>query len=222
MIQAPLGAYDIILKVGFAKTMATHTCRVLGWRSKGQRKEPSPGQCERSKHVQYPANLVIYILQEHRRNKEVPVILRMIQNRQTISTQIWYNSERQRQVRRPRSRRKVRVLNCWTRNDTRVEQGRQCTYKLNIEVHSSNHYCSVKATSITYSECESVALGIQREMRMRRIAICGLPGSIICLHHLINGTIFKKQMSTKMCVLIFCTTFVWNIFHYDKKWARYY
>jgi hypothetical protein len=24
-----------------------------------------------------------------------------------------------------------------------------------------------------------------------------------------------------MCVLIFCTTFVWNISHSKKKWARY-
>jgi hypothetical protein len=24
-----------------------------------------------------------------------------------------------------------------------------------------------------------------------------------------------------MCVLIFCTTFVWNISHYEKNWARY-
>jgi hypothetical protein len=42
-------------------------------------------------------------------------------------------------------------------------------------------------------------------------------------HYLINGTIFgeKKVTEHKTCVLIFSTTFVWNIFHSKKKWARY-
>jgi hypothetical protein len=28
-------------------------------------------------------------------------------------------------------------------------------------------------------------------------------------------------LKTKMCVLIFSTTFVWNICHSEKNWARY-
>ena len=31
----------------------------------------------------------------------------------------------------------------------------------------------------------------------------------------------KKVTEHKMCVLIFSTTFVWNISHYKKNWARY-
>jgi len=31
----------------------------------------------------------------------------------------------------------------------------------------------------------------------------------------------EKVTEHKMCVLIFSTTFVWNIFHSKKKWARY-
>jgi len=40
-----------------------------------------------------------------------------------------------------------------------------------IEIPSRNHCCSGKAVSITYSECVSVALGIQHTMRMRRIIL---------------------------------------------------
>jgi len=43
-------------------------------------------------------------------------------------------------------------------------------------------------------------------------------------HFPINGTIFegkKKITQHKMCVLIFSTTFVWNISHSEKKWELY-
>ena len=43
-------------------------------------------------------------------------------------------------------------------------------------------------------------------------------------HYLINGTIFekkKKRLLNIKCVFIFSTTFVWNISHSTKKWARY-
>jgi len=38
--------------------------------------------------------------------------------------------------------------------------------------------------------------------------------------YLINGTI-KKNIAVKMCILIFYTTFVRNIFHPKKNWATY-
>jgi hypothetical protein len=42
-------------------------------------------------------------------------------------------------------------------------------------------------------------------------------------HYLISGTIFEKKKVTKYknVVLIFCTTFIRNISHSKKKWARY-
>jgi hypothetical protein len=36
-----------------------------------------------------------------------------------------------------------------------------------------------KSTSITYSECVSVALGIQHAMRTRHIVLCGMAGSAV-------------------------------------------
>jgi len=52
----------------------------------------------------------------------------------------------------------------------------------NVEARSCKHRSSGKAISITYSECVFVALGTQREMRMRHILICDLPGSTILFH----------------------------------------
>jgi hypothetical protein len=135
----------------------------------------------------------------------------------------WYNSERQTHVRRPRSRMKDKVLKYWTRTDTRVQQHRQCTYKHNIEARSYNHCCSGKAISITYSGCVSVALG--NTASNAHPPYCHpWPARLynIFPHYLINGTIFEKKVTEhKTCVLIFCTTYVWNISHSKQNWARY-
>ena len=61
-----------------------------------------------------------------------------------------------------------------------------------------------KAKRITYSESVFVALGILREMRTRRIAICGLPFCNI-FFDIINEAIFEKKrniIERKICVLI--------------------
>jgi hypothetical protein len=64
-----------------------------------------------------------------------------------------------------------------------------------------------KATVITYSERVFIALGIQHAKHMRHIVICDLPGSTI-FFHIVSGTArLKKVLNTKMCALIFSTTF---------------
>jgi len=60
----------------------------------------------------------------------------------------------------------------------KIQQKYRFTYKRNIEMYSLNHCFRGKATSISYSECVSVALNIQHSNSMHRVAICGLSGSI--------------------------------------------
>ena len=68
-----------------------------------------------------------------------------------------------------------------------------------IQARSCKHCCSGKAISITYSGC---ALGIQQEMHMRHIAICGLPRSITFFHIIsqMARVLNKNFIQHKMCV----------------------
>ena len=79
-----------------------------------------------------------------------------------------------------------------------------------MEGCSRIYRCRGKAVSITYSECVSVALGIQHAVRMRRIIF----SSVLCCaviifpHYLINdASIEKNIIEHKKFVLIFSTTF---------------
>jgi hypothetical protein len=68
----------------------------------------------------------------------------------------------------------------------------------------------------------SVALGIQRTMRMRHI-ICSLSGSaVFSPHYLINGTILgKKDIQYKMCVWSLSTNSARKISHSKRNSARH-
>jgi hypothetical protein len=54
--------------------------------------------------------------------------------------------------------------------------------------------------------------------------ICGLSGLNHIFPHyvIIVNDFWKNVIEHKACVLIFSTTFVWNISHSKKNWARYY
>jgi len=56
----------------------------------------------------------------------------------------------------------------------------------------SNHF-SGKAIRITYFECVFVALGIQHTMRMRLFVICGLSGSTIFSHIILQTARFSVK-----------------------------
>ena len=68
---------------------------------------------------------------------------------------------------------------------------------------------------------ESVAIGIVFAMRVHHIVICGLPALWYFSRLSHKWHIFQKiVIEHKMCVWIFSTTFVWNIFYFKKKWMR--
>jgi hypothetical protein len=87
-----------------------------------------------------------------------------------------------------------------------------------MEALACNHCCSGKLECITQPVCVFEALVNRHAMRMRHIAINGLPHSTIFLHILSQTSQFSKNVTehTK-CVLIPSTTFVRNIFHSKKK-----
>jgi hypothetical protein len=89
-------------------------------------------------------------------------------------------------------------------------------------VRSCNHCCSWKAIRVIHSECVFVALGIKRDAHEPYCLMLGVRLCNIFPHYLMKGTIFeKKVIEHKMCVLIFSTTFVWNISYSKNNGARY-
>ena len=74
-----------------------------------------------------------------------------------------------------------------------------------------NHYCSGEVIGITYSECVSVALIIQRKIHIRHIVL----SSVACPAGTYFSTLSQKRQDFRknvteheMCILIFSTTFV--------------
>ena len=66
-------------------------------------------------------------------------------------------------------------------------------YNETTEEPSCDLCCGGKTISIHILSV-SVALGIQHEMRMRHIIICGLPGSTIFVHIISSTARFSKKL----------------------------
>ena len=83
-----------------------------------------------------------------------------------------------------------------------------------VHITEPNYCCRWTTTSITYSECVSVALIIQHAKRMRRTVVCGLFGSTVFSYIVSQMARFseKNVIECKTCVLIFCTNFCFSIF----------
>jgi len=69
------------------------------------------------------------------------------------------------------------------------------------------NYFSSYLICITYSQCVFLAVGIQHEMRMRRVVICGLLGYTI-IFRLTSQVPRFKEIATghKMCLFVFSGT----------------
>jgi hypothetical protein len=112
--------------------------------------------------------------------------------------------------------RQVELSDCWYE-----KSGQPFCVKRNSETHTFNLCCPRETVSIMYPWCVFVALPLQHVMHIRHIAFCRLPRlqyfPTLCHKH---HNFCKKVTETKMCVVIFCTTFVWNISHSKKNWTR--
>ena len=113
-------------------------------------------------------------------------------------------------------------LLCASNHNTKTGQATYIQH--NTDAGSCNHCFCGKPVSITHSDCVSAALVTQQAMHMPHI-VCHLwPAQLynIFPHYLINGKGFRKKVKEhEMNVLIFFTTFVRNISHSKKNWARY-
>jgi len=60
-------------------------------------------------------------------------------------------------------------------------------------------------------------------MRMRHVVMCGMSGLLYSIfpRYLINDIFLEKTLLNIKYVVIFSTTFVWNISHSEKNWMRY-
>jgi hypothetical protein len=82
--------------------------------------------------------------------------------------------------------------------------------------------CSGKALSITCSEGVCSLRFLACNVYAPYCHLWPVWRCNIFPHYLIIGTILEENViDHKMCVLIFCSSFVWNISHFEKNWARY-
>ena len=95
----------------------------------------------------------------------------------------------------------------------RLTQHKQCMYNVKLGHVHTTIVAVEKAISITCSVCVFVDLGIQHAMHIPHYHLWPAWLYNIFPLYLIQGKIFEQKVTEhKMCVLIFSTTFVCNIF----------
>ena len=95
----------------------------------------------------------------------------------------------------------------------------------NIEARSCNQCRREIANNITYSECVLVALGSLHAKRMHHTILSPVACPTVLRFSTLShkwGDFREKVIEHKMCSLIFSTTFIRNIFDYNKNPWRYY
>ena len=95
-----------------------------------------------------------------------------------------------------------------------VEKEDRYAHKRNNEEHLRNHICCGKTIGITFTESVFLASDILHAKHMRLVIFISVscPDLPIFPHYLKKRHYFKENViEHKMCVLIFSTTFVWNI-----------
>jgi len=91
------------------------------------------------------------------------------------------------------------------------KQGRQCTYNVTLRRVRATIVAVKKAISITYSECVSLALGIQHATRMRHIILSSVACPALQYFPTFSHKRYefrKKIIEHKMCVLSFSIIFI--------------
>ena len=114
-----------------------------------------------------------------------------------------------------------RVSLCGRCNCRSLQQHRQSTYKSKLEALSRYHFCHGKTIIVTYSECVSVSLSYPAcKAVLSNVAFLALQYFSTLPHKRHDFRRGGGFVEHKMYVLIFSTTFVWNISQCKENSAR--